>query len=94
MKHPRLIVVVAALVGLVLGVVAGLTWAAFTVCDPSGVAGTCYRYFGRYVSQTTYHTVNGGLVGLGIGLAVGLLIVSARRLLSRHRDSAPNTDST
>jgi hypothetical protein len=61
MKHPRLVVSVTALLGLILGVAGGLAWAAMTFCDPSGEAGTCYRYFGRYVSPTTYHSVNGGL---------------------------------
>lgn len=86
MKHPRPVATVATLIGLILGVVGGIAWAAMSECDPSG-AGTCYRYFGRDVSETTYHSVNGGLVGFGVGLAAGLLVVTARRWLSSHRGS-------
>jgi hypothetical protein len=84
MKHPRLVVSSTALLGLLSGVAGGLTWAAMSGgCDSSG--GPCFGYFGWDVSHTTYHAVNGGIAGLLVGLAVGSLIVLARRWLPRHR---------
>jgi hypothetical protein len=92
MKHPRLVVSVTALVGLILGVAGGIAWAAMSECDP-GDAGSCYGFFGRPFSDTSYLAAIGGLVGFGVGLATGLLIVTAGRLLVRHPGLDSNRDT-
>jgi len=82
-------IAVTSVLGLVFGVAMGLVTAASSSCDAESVSegGTCYRYFGRFFSETTYYAVSVGLWGLGIGLAVGLFIVIAR-WLSRRRGLA------
>ena len=85
MKRPGVVVTVAGLIGLTVGAIWGLNVSGSCVADFVPEGGTCYRYLGRYVSDTTYYTVNLGLWGLAIGLAVGLLIATAGWLSRRRR---------
>ncbi len=64
----------------------GLTTTASSSCEVDFVpeGGTCYQYFGRYFSDTTYYAVSVGLWGFGIGVAVGLFILTARWLARRR----------
>jgi predicted S18 family serine protease len=86
MKRPSVVIAVAGLIGLVLGVAGGLSTAASSSCEADFVpeGGTCYWYFGRYFSDTTYYAVSVGLWGLGIGLALGLFIITRGWLLRRR----------
>jgi hypothetical protein len=83
-KRSIVLVLIMAFVGIALGVAGGIAWAAMSECDPGDV-GSCYGFFGRAFSDTSYFSVIGGLVGLGTGLALALLILAARRLFGRHQ---------
>ena len=78
MEKPLRLVGVLGLVGLVVGATFGLVTSLSTGCEVDGIGlppdATCYRFFGLYVSGTTYHTVAAGLVGMVIGLVVGIFI--------------------
>jgi drug/metabolite transporter (DMT)-like permease len=56
--------------------------------DGIGPIPSCYRIFGSYVSDTTYYTVAAGLVGAGVGLALGLFFAIPARGSHRREETA------
>ena len=78
MEKPLRLVGVLGLIGLVVGGVYGFVASRTIGCAVDGIGlpldATCHRFFGLYVSGTTYHAVAAGLVGMVIGLVVGIFI--------------------
>jgi hypothetical protein len=87
MKKALRTVLLFGLIGTVLGGVLGYITATSGVCqvfseDPDA---TCYKMFGRYVSEITYYALVEPFKGLAIGVGVGLLVVMGRGIWRRLR---------
>jgi hypothetical protein len=78
MGKPLRWVGVLGLAGLVVGGVYGFVASRTIGCVSDGIGlppdATCYRFFGLYVSGTTYYAVGAGVVGMVIGIVVGIFI--------------------
>ena len=92
MGKPLRWVGVFGLAGLMVGGVYGFVASRTIGCVTDGIGlppnATCHRFFGLYVSGTTYYTLGVGVVGMVIALVVGIFIaipvVLWQRGLMRH----------
>jgi hypothetical protein len=78
MGKPLRWVGVLGLAGLMIGGVYGFVASRTIGCVSDGIGlppnATCHRFFGLYVSGTTYYTLGVGVVGMVIALVVGIFI--------------------